>query len=252
VSVTLSGTLASGDQFRPETESVQVTLDGITQSAALGAGGEFSTTLDTSSLGAAGSPYAIGYSYAGDGTYASASDSGALTVSRATPMVRAIDVGGAYDGSAFSAIATITGMVGSPASELEGVSSAFIYFAGSTEACPIPLPRDPSQVRHLSQDDAAVCNSSAHVAPVSPTRLQCGAQRGPAQTHEKSLKSTSIEHQPNVRQMADAPDSKSAPRKRVWFKSSLRDTIRLDTLSARRPRLADAPDRADDCENSPV
>ena len=46
--------------------------------------------------------------------------------------MRAIDVGGAYDGSAFSATATITGVVGSPASELEGVSSAFIYFAGST------------------------------------------------------------------------------------------------------------------------
>jgi hypothetical protein len=132
VSVTLSGALASGDQFPPDTESVQVTLDGITQSAALGAGGEFSTTFDTSTLGAAGSPYTIGYSYAGDGTYASASARGALTLSRATPLVRAIDVGGAYDGSAFSATATITGVVGSPASELEGVSSAFIYFAGST------------------------------------------------------------------------------------------------------------------------
>ena len=95
-------------------------------------GGEFSTTFDTSTLGAAGSPYTIGYSYAGDGTYASASDSGALTLSRATPAVRAIDVGGAYDGSSFSATATITGVAGSPASELEGVSPAFIYFAGST------------------------------------------------------------------------------------------------------------------------
>jgi predicted outer membrane repeat protein len=132
VNVTLSGTLASGDQFPPDTESVQVTLAGITQSAALGAGGEFSTTFDTSTLGAAGSPYTIGYSYAGDGTYASASASGALTVSRATPLVRAIDVGGAYDGSAFSATATITGVAGSPASQLEGVSPVLMYFAGST------------------------------------------------------------------------------------------------------------------------
>ena len=132
VSVTLSGALASGEQFPPDTESVQVTLDGVSQSAALGAGGEFTTTFDTRTLGAAGSPYTIGYSYAGDGTYASASASGALTLSRATPLVRAIDVGGAYDGSAFGATATITGVVGSPSSDLEGVSSAFIYFAGST------------------------------------------------------------------------------------------------------------------------
>jgi parallel beta-helix repeat protein len=131
-SVTLSGRLANGDQAPPDTEGVQVTLDGITQSATLGAGGEFSTTFDTSTLSAAGSPYTTGYSYAGDGTYASTSASGALTLSRATPLVRAIDVGGAYDGSAFSATATITGVAGSPASQLEGVSPVLVYFAGST------------------------------------------------------------------------------------------------------------------------
>jgi hypothetical protein len=59
----------------------------------------------------------LGYSYAGDGTYASASATGLLTLSRATPAVRAIDVGGAYDGSAFSATATMTGVTGSPASQ---------------------------------------------------------------------------------------------------------------------------------------
>ena len=84
-SVTLSGTLANGNQAPPDTESVQVTLDGVTQPAAIGLGGAFSTTFDTSTLGVSGSPYTISYSYTGDGTYASANTTGTLTVSRATP-----------------------------------------------------------------------------------------------------------------------------------------------------------------------
>ena len=75
-SVTISGILANGDQAPPDTESVQITLDGVTQPAAIGTGGAFSTTFDTSTLGASGSPYTISYSYAGDGTYASASTTG--------------------------------------------------------------------------------------------------------------------------------------------------------------------------------
>ncbi len=72
-SVTISGILANGNLAPPDSESVQVTLDGITQPAAIGTGGAFSTTFDTSTLSASGSPYSIRYSYMGDGTYTSAS-----------------------------------------------------------------------------------------------------------------------------------------------------------------------------------
>jgi hypothetical protein len=81
-SIAISGTLdanASG-QIVPAGETVQVTLNGITQNATLDANDNFSTTFDTSALNVAGSPYTIGLSYAGDATFTPATGSGTLTV----------------------------------------------------------------------------------------------------------------------------------------------------------------------------
>ncbi len=56
-----------------------------------------------------------------------------------------------------------------------------------------------------------------HTLPVSAQRdynaIDAEDHRG---TWTKSLKSTSNRSQPNIRQVADVPDSKSGPRKRVW------------------------------------
>ena len=168
-SVTLSGRLANGDQAPPDTEGVQITLDGITQSAALSAGGEFSTTFDTSTLSVAGSPYTIAYSYAGDGTYASARRS-ERTDSGAGPRPRCarIDVGGAYDGSAFSAMATISGVAGSPASKLEGVSPVLVYFAGSaTNGNPLAAPIDVGTYTVVANFTGSSDYSSTRSTPVT-------------------------------------------------------------------------------------
>ncbi len=56
-----------------------------------------------------------------------------------------------------------------------------------------------------------------HILPM-PSQCDYNAndRRGERITRAKSLKSTSIQSQPNTRRMADAPDSKSGPRKRVW------------------------------------
>ena len=60
-------------------------------------------------------------------------------------------------------------------------------------------------------------NTSAiylHILPMpAQCELQGERQHGSSSTPEKSLKSTSFQSQPNTRQMADAPDSKSGPRK---------------------------------------
>ena len=143
-SVTLSGTLANGGQAPPDSESLQVTLDGVMQSAAFAAGGGFATTFDTSGLGVSGSPYTISYSYTGDGTFASTSTTGTLMVSRATPTLHASDAGGEFTGSPFPAVATITGLSGAASSSLEGVTPVLTYYAGSL-ASGTPLPGVPNQ-----------------------------------------------------------------------------------------------------------
>lgn len=142
-SVALSGTLGSGSEAPPTTESVQVTLDGVTQSAVFGAGGAFSTTFDTSTLSASATPYTVTYSYAGDASFAAASTTGTLTVGQATPRLDLSAPGGTYNGSAFKANATVTGVNGPAGSSLEGVPLIVTYYAGITPTG-TPLSGPPS------------------------------------------------------------------------------------------------------------
>jgi hypothetical protein len=81
-STVISGHLNAnaGRQRVPAGEPVQVTLNGVTQTATLDGNDNFSTTFDTSKLSASGSPYSIDFSYAGDGNFNSASASSTLTV----------------------------------------------------------------------------------------------------------------------------------------------------------------------------
>jgi len=75
-STNLSGKITFGSLI--PTGSVAITLNGVTQNAAIQSGGNFSSSFATGSL-AAGS-YNITYSYAGDSNFNSASGSGTLTV----------------------------------------------------------------------------------------------------------------------------------------------------------------------------
>jgi len=76
---TLSGTILAGTSAPPG--SVTVTVDGVTQSAAIQSDGSFSTVLNTVGLGVAGSPYTITYAYAGSALFLAATDtSRVLTV----------------------------------------------------------------------------------------------------------------------------------------------------------------------------
>jgi Bacterial Ig-like domain (group 3) len=85
-SVMISGTLAGGPPASSG-ETVNITINGVTQLATIGSGGAFSTTFDTATLGVAGSPYSITYDYPGDVNYAFATATGTLTVTKATPTI---------------------------------------------------------------------------------------------------------------------------------------------------------------------
>ena len=98
-STTISGQLqANGaDQTIPAGETVQVTVNGVTQNATLASDDSFSTSFATSTLGVSSSPYAISFSYAGDTNFNGATDSSTLTVQQATPAVSVSDAGGTYN-----------------------------------------------------------------------------------------------------------------------------------------------------------
>jgi hypothetical protein len=68
----LGGTLKSGSLI--PTGNVSITLNGVTQTAAIDGPGNFTCSFATGSLGVSGSPYAISYVYAGDTNFHNASD----------------------------------------------------------------------------------------------------------------------------------------------------------------------------------
>jgi hypothetical protein len=89
---TLSGSIAAtiesiGTLIPPTTESVSITLNGVTQRAAIGLDGGFSSSFDTSALQVSGSPYPITYRYKGSDFFESAVDdtSASLAAQTARP-----------------------------------------------------------------------------------------------------------------------------------------------------------------------
>jgi hypothetical protein len=86
-STTISGMLNAnaGSQPVPAAETVQVTLNGVTQNVTLDSNDNFSATFDTASLAPSASPYTISFSYGGDANFSNAADTSALTVNQAVP-----------------------------------------------------------------------------------------------------------------------------------------------------------------------
>ena len=64
----------------PDTETVAVTLNGVTQNAAIDSQGNFSTFFNTSQLPASTTPYQVTYAYAGDANFNSVSDNTTTTL----------------------------------------------------------------------------------------------------------------------------------------------------------------------------
>jgi len=150
-SVTLSATISNGSRV-PAGEAVAVSLDGVTQNATIQSDGSFSTTFTSSAaLTVAQSPLTINFAYAADATFAAETAASALTVSQATPTVSITDPGDGYTGFAFTATAAVTGVSGSPAASLEGITPSLSYYSGTyTSAGQLggltPLSAAPSQL----------------------------------------------------------------------------------------------------------
>jgi HSP20 family molecular chaperone IbpA len=110
----VSGHLAAGSLLPTAGETVTVTLNGVNKTAILDGAGNFSTSFATGSLGAAGGPYTVSYSYAGDAAFAAASATSTLTVNKATPVITwadpaAITYGTALGASQLNATASVAG-----------------------------------------------------------------------------------------------------------------------------------------------
>jgi hypothetical protein len=79
-SVTFSGNIAAGALIPPSSESVSVTLHGVTQQTPINAQGNFTTTFNTTALPTSNSPYQIVYTYNGDGNFTSVMDNTTTTL----------------------------------------------------------------------------------------------------------------------------------------------------------------------------
>ena len=101
-SVVISGNIDDIDYgiFIPIGESVSITLDGVTHAALVAGDGSFSTTFDTRLLHVTDSGYSIAFNYAGDSTYAPASDHSRLTVIPAPSVTRSRTTRHAYGSTA--------------------------------------------------------------------------------------------------------------------------------------------------------
>jgi hypothetical protein len=86
-SATLSGQIVAAGSIIPS-GNVSIMLDGVTETVPIDPStGDFSAKFNTASLGAAGSPYTISYSVAGNAEFMSATIIKMLTVNKATPTV---------------------------------------------------------------------------------------------------------------------------------------------------------------------
>jgi len=78
--VAFSGNIAAGELIPPGSESVAITLNGVTQNAVIGAQGYFTSTFNTIALPASNTPYQVTYAYAGDATFAGVTDNTTTTL----------------------------------------------------------------------------------------------------------------------------------------------------------------------------
>jgi YVTN family beta-propeller protein len=106
-SIALAGVISGpGPVYPPTTESVSVTINGVTKSAAIGANGAFSLSFPTATIPGSATPYIITYSYAADSQFSAATNtSTTLTV---TPASQTITLNGGPAAAAFGATFSVS------------------------------------------------------------------------------------------------------------------------------------------------
>ena len=115
-SITLSGTLAAGSLFPPSGGTVSITINSAVTSAAIGANGAFSTTVNTSAIPASATAYVIAYSYSGDTNFNGATNNATtLTVNKATTATGMVSsLNPSFAGQQVTFTATVTVPAGVP------------------------------------------------------------------------------------------------------------------------------------------
>src|SRR5262245_27367905 len=90
--------------------------------------------------------------------------------------------------------------------------------------------------RDTEPPQAELIKDLLHTLPVRPqSHYNVIQRRGPSWTTARSLKSTPIQHQPNVSEVADAPDSKSGVLMLVSFQVQSRNSQRCSLYANRVP-----------------
>ena len=129
---TLSGELGDGSAY-PSGSSVEITLDSVTQTAPIDNSGDFTTTFNTASLGVAGGPYTVTYTFAGNSAFASAIDTSTqVTVTPAPLTITASGVSQVYGGSDPSVRVTYSGFVNDETPSVLGGTLSLV----NTDAAP--------------------------------------------------------------------------------------------------------------------
>ena len=113
----MTGHLGSGTAY-PTGSNVSITLNSVTQTASVDGSGDFTTTFSTGSLGVAGGPYTVTYAFAGNSSFAAATDTSTTLTVTAVPLTASIigDPTKTYDGTTSATLTqanfSLSGLVG--------------------------------------------------------------------------------------------------------------------------------------------
>jgi hypothetical protein len=186
-STTISGHLNAnaGGANVPAGEVITVTLAGVTQTVTLDAGDNFSATFATGALTAAGSPYAIGFGYAGDTNFAPAAGQSTLTVNALTPGFSNLSSPTIVFGAAST---TVSGHLGAGGANVPAGESVSVTLGGVTQAAmldasdnfsatfatgSLSVPGSPYTIDFSYAGDANFVGATGHstltVGPASPS-----------------------------------------------------------------------------------
>jgi titin len=118
--------VANTETSATPTGNVSLTVDGTSYSSTLNGG---TAPFDVGILNAG--DHSLAAAYATQDIFAPSAVTGTLHVDQATPTVQVTDAGGTYNGSAFPATATVTGVNQIAAASLENVTPTLTYYLGS-------------------------------------------------------------------------------------------------------------------------
>jgi hypothetical protein len=156
---TISGSVIgdSGQQV-PVGETVAITLNGVTQDAAIGNSDDFSTNLDTGKLNVSGAPYKISAFYAGDAHNSSASANGFLGVVAAIPSLTNLSLSSRVITYGTTATIIISGHLRSGSAQT--VPTGEVITIGG-----IGIPQTTTT---LDGNDDFTCTLDTHAVPAGP------------------------------------------------------------------------------------